>query len=86
MYNDEHIHCLNQFGILSRSFLMRKFNLTEQRAMIILKKIVEDYDEAWWVNNWMIALGDKPEMQECTFSPKIYNCGRKPKYKRVRRI
>jgi len=87
MYTNEIIDDLNEHGILSIAYLARKHKFDFEQALLILKEIVEDYENVEFKTGYQIYIEEreldlwKPKVKKRYPSPKKI-----PKYRRMKRI
>lgn len=84
MYTYEHIKFLNEFGVLSVSFLRKLDKITHNKAINILKDICEDYDNVYASKTNQICIeGREPEFLKPKVKAKKNRNKRKSKWKDV---
>jgi hypothetical protein len=80
MYTTTHIKLLNHWGMLSSHFLMVKFKFNVEYARELMKTIVQDFENVFFINK------DKICIQGRYIIPMTEKITRKRKYLMVRRI
>ncbi|MGE5706045.1 MAG: hypothetical protein ACM3XP_04930 [Nitrososphaerales archaeon] len=77
MYPDKLIDDLNEYGILSISYLARKYKMNFEHALRVLIEIVEDYENVEFKTSTRIYINDRePGICQSKIS----------KYRRMRRL
>jgi hypothetical protein len=83
MYTQAHLDCLNEHGILSTSFLVRKFKIGPKQAEEILRSLVENFENVNFTSLDQIYISGREPV--CVMNKRQPYTKRKPKYVSVRR-